>query len=83
VPNIAQQCAKYFAALHTVDANLRAKTELTVAAVRHLLQSGEMPPPLNDDHCRACSLRDLCQPEALAPTPEHAAVRHSLFEVDD
>ena len=66
-----------------VDADLRAKTESTVAAVRQLLQSGEMPPPLNDDHCRACSLRDLCQPEALAPTPEHAAVRHSLFEVDD
>ena len=67
----------------TVDSNLRAKTELTVAAVRQLLQSGEMPPPLNDDHCRACSLRDLCQPEALAPTQEHAAVRHSLFDVDD
>ena len=66
-----------------VDANLRAKIELTVAAIRELLRSGEMPSPLNDDHCRACSLRDLCQPEALAPTPEHAAVRHSLFEVDD
>lgn len=66
-----------------VDANLRAKIELTVAAIRELLRSGEMPSPLNDDHCRACSLRDLCQPEALAPTPEHFAVRHSLFEVDD
>ena len=67
----------------TVDTDLRAKTELTVEAVRHLLKSGEMPPPLNDDHCRACSLRDLCQPEALTPTQEHVAVRHSLFEVDD
>ncbi len=66
-----------------VDSNLRTKIELTVAAVRELLRSGEMPPPLNDDHCRACSLRDLCQPEALAPTSEHSAVRHSLFEVDD
>lgn len=66
-----------------VDADLRAKTESTVAAVRRLLQSGAMPPPLNDDHCRACSLRDLCQPEALAPTPEHTVIRHSLFEVDD
>lgn len=67
----------------TVNSKLRAKTESTVAAVRQLLLAGEMPPPLNDDHCRACSLRDLCQPEALAPTSEHAAVRHSLFEVDD
>ena len=57
----------------TVNPELRAKTESTVAAVRQMLQAGEMPPPLNDDHCRACSLRDLCQPEALAPTPEHAA----------
>lgn len=67
----------------TVNPELRAKTELTVAAVRRLLLSGAMPPPLNDDHCRACSLRDLCQPEALTPTPAHVAVRHSLFAVDD
>lgn len=66
-----------------LDADLRAKVASTVAAVRHLLQSGAMPSPLNDDHCRACSLRDLCQPEALTPTPEHAAVRNSLFDVDD
>jgi len=66
-----------------VDADLRAKTESTAAAVRQMLQSGEMPPPLNDDHCRACSLRDLCQPEALAKTPAHAVLQHSLFEVDD
>lgn len=66
-----------------VDADLRAKAESTVAAVRRLLQSGATPPPLDDEHCRACSLRDLCQPEALAPTPEHTAIRNSLFEVDD
>ena len=66
-----------------VVADLRAKAESAVAAVRRLLQSGAMPPPLDDEHCRACSLRDLCQPEALAPTPEHTAIRNSLFEVDD
>jgi CRISPR-associated exonuclease Cas4 len=66
-----------------INAELREKVVSTATAIRQLLQSGEMPPPLYDDHCRACSLRDLCQPEALAPTPEHAAVRHSLFEVDD
>lgn len=66
-----------------VDGALKAKAESAAAAVRQLLQFGQIPPPLNDEHCRACSLRDLCQPEALAPTPEHAAIRHSLFEVDD
>lgn len=66
-----------------IDADLRAKTEQVADEVRRLLVAGVLPPPLNDDHCRACSLRDLCQPEALAPTPEHRAVRNSLFEVDD
>ena len=63
--------------------DLRARIESTVAAVRHLLQSGVMPPPLNDDHCRACSLRDLCQPEAVARTPERSAVLNTLFAADD
>ena len=66
-----------------VDAELRAAVESAVVAVHRLLQAGAMPPPLDDDHCRACSLRDLCQPEALTPTPEHDAVRNSLFDVDD
>lgn len=66
-----------------LDADLRAGVESTTAAIRQLLQTGAMPAPLNDDHCRACSLRDLCQPEALSPTPGHAALRRTLFEVDD
>ncbi len=66
-----------------VDTELKAKTESTVAAVRHLLQSGAMPPPLNDDHCRACSLRGLCQPEAIACLPKRSAVLNSLFEPDN
>ena len=66
-----------------VDADLRAKTESTVAAVRQLLTSSVLPPPLNDDHCPACSLRDLCQPEAVVRSPERLAVLNSLFEPDD
>ncbi|MBN8462632.1 MAG: CRISPR-associated protein Cas4 [Dechloromonas sp.] len=66
-----------------VDADLRAKTESTVAAVRQLLTSSVLPPPLNDDHCRACSLRDLCQPEAVVRSPERSAVLNTLFEPDD
>lgn len=66
-----------------VDANLKAKIELVIDAVRDLLVAKVLPSPLNDDHCCACSLRDLCQPEALAPTAEHVAVLNSLFDVDD
>lgn len=66
-----------------IDAGLRARAVQVADEVRRLLADGVLPPPLNDEHCRACSLRDLCQPEALAPTAERAAVRQSLFEVDD
>lgn len=67
----------------TVDADLRAKTKSTVAAVRRLLQSGETPPPLNDDHCRACSLHDLCQPEAVAHSPGRTVILAALFVPED
>ena len=66
-----------------VDADLRAKVEYTVGELRLLLAAGVLPPPLNDDHCRACSLRDLCQPEAVARSPERSAALVSLFVPED
>lgn len=69
--------------LVSIKADLRVAVEHVVAEVRRLFIADCLPPPLNDDHCRACSLRDLCQPEALAPSPENEAIRHSLFDVDD
>ena len=66
-----------------VDADLRAKIETAVGEVRRLLTAAILPPPLNDDHCRACSLRDLCQPEAVARSPERSAALKSLFELED
>lgn len=66
-----------------VDANLRAKMEIAVSEVRRLLAAGRLPPPLNDEHCRACSLRDLCQPEALARSPQREAMLTTLFVPED
>lgn len=66
-----------------VDADLREKTESTVGKVRQLLAAGILPPPLNDEHCRACSLHDLCQPEAVSPSPERSAMLDTLFEPDN
>lgn len=48
------------------DADLRALTEATAADLAHIFASGVAPPPtLLVSRCRACSLRDLCRPEAV------------------
>ena len=66
-----------------IDDELRARVETAVGEVRRLLVAASLPPPLNDDHCRACSLRDLYQPEVAARSLKRAAVVSTLFELDD
>ena len=63
-----------------INDDLREKTLLTIAEVRALLASGTTPPPLADEHCRACSLRDLCQPEAIKDKQKRVAELSHLFE---
>ncbi len=62
---------------------LRVKVEEAVAAIRAVLASGRLPPPVNDARCRECSLKDICQPEALADKARQAAVRAGLFSVEE
>lgn len=59
---------------HTVafDDALRARTEGVAADLRALVTAGELPPPVNDSRCRACSLAEVCQP-ALAGRKSAAA----------
>ena len=66
-----------------VNADLRAKIEIAISAVRQLFLAKALPPPLNDDHCCACSLRDLCQPEAVQHSPERSAALIALFQPED
>ncbi len=63
-----------------VDADLRAKTRAAIDGVRALLAGKALPPARNDDHCRACSLIDLCQPHIAAVEPAYAALRANLFD---
>lgn len=63
-----------------IGASLRAQVEQAVAAVRALLASGTLPPPVDDERCRACSLVDLCQPQALADTKRLREARLRLFD---
>lgn len=66
-----------------ITETLRHQVEETVAAVRALLESGVLPAPLNDAHCRECSLKEICQPEAIAAKGKVHALRDRLFEPED
>lgn len=59
-----------------ITQELRGKVEETVNAIRAMMDSGKLPPPVNDARCKECSLKEICQPQAVA---EHAA-QHSLLE---
>lgn len=49
-----------------ITPDLRQMVAETAQAIRAMLGSGRLPPPANGWPCSACSLKDLCQPEALA-----------------
>ncbi len=60
---------------------LRRQVEETVEAVRHLLAAERLPPPSDDPAlCRACSLRDACQPELSRLEGRIREQRSHLYE---
>ena len=61
---------------------LRQTVEDTVSAIRDMLDSRRLPPPVNDSRCRECSLKEICQPSALANTTRFAQLREALLEPD-
>lgn len=61
---------------------LRQQVADTTIAVRALLRSGVLPPPVNDKRCDQCSLQEICQPEALADSSKLGRLRNSLYEPD-
>lgn len=65
-----------------ITPNLRAEVVATADAIRSMLASGRTPPPVNDERCHACSLRDLCQPGALAAQDVQNDIARHLFAPD-
>lgn len=63
-----------------ITPELRAQVETTANAIRAMLASGVLPNPVNDERCRECSLKDICQPEALAATRKLRNERQHLFD---
>ncbi len=68
-----------------IDPALRQAVADTALAVRAMLQSEALPPPLTAEvaaqRCKGCSLKDRCQPESTASAALDA-VRAHLFDPD-
>lgn len=66
-----------------IAAELRTQVTGTTAAIRDMLASGHLPAPTTDTRrCRECSLKDICQPEALKTIASEAHRRAALFDPD-
>ena len=55
----------------------------TADAIRAMLAAGKLPPPVNDARCKECSLKDICQPEALAERARLKSLRGLLFNATE
>lgn len=62
-----------------ITSALREKVIETAEAIRAMLAAGRLPPPVNDARCRECSLKEICQPEALAGQQQLSCLREKLF----
>jgi len=63
-----------------IISELRIQVEDVASQVRAMLESEMLPPPTPDrSRCRECSLKNICQPEALAGLEDVSDLRASLF----
>ena len=63
-----------------IDATLREAVDTAVQAVRELLATSTLPPPVNDARCRHCSLIELCQPRVIAEQSHYNTLLTRLFD---
>ncbi len=66
-----------------ITPELREAVVETVAMIRKMLVSGKLPPPANDARCRECSLKEICQPEAMAAKCAQHELARTLFETEE
>lgn len=62
---------------------LRDLVVQTADAIRAMLSAGKLPPPVNDARCKECSLKEICQPEALAGHDRQREQIRQLFNSED
>jgi CRISPR-associated exonuclease Cas4 len=65
----------------SITPELRIQVETVASEVRAMLDAGVLPPPTSDrSRCRECSLKNICQPEAVAGLADAATLRAELFD---
>jgi len=57
--------------------------EATIAAIRAMLASGNLPSPPNDARCKECSLYEICQPQAMANHSAQTSLEQALYDPED
>ena len=67
----------------TFDTSLREAVEETTQKVRTLLINSSVPPPVNDQRCKKCSLIESCLPNVTAQTRRWQQYHSLLFHIED
>jgi CRISPR-associated exonuclease Cas4 len=61
---------------------LRQMVAKTTEAIRAMLASNKLPPPVNDVRCKECSMNQICQPTALADATRLKRMHDELLTPD-
>jgi CRISPR-associated exonuclease Cas4 len=66
-----------------ITPSLRQLVASTTDSIRSMLRDAKLPPPINDSRCKECSLKEMCQPEAIALRAKQQQQKQTLFFVGD
>ena len=60
---------------------LRGQVEETVASIHALLGSGHLPPPINNQRCPECSMKNICLPAVVSDKARSRKAARELFVI--
>ena len=65
------------------DEALRENVVKVIEAIRIMLNSKTLPPPVHDKRCDKCSLKESCMPEVLGQKGREKRLLAKLFDISD
>lgn len=61
--------------------HLRRQVEEAVVAIRAMLAEAKLPPPVHDQRCEKCSLKESCMPAVMGEPARARAFARELFSI--